>query len=194
METFTVQLRPAISITLPRMLNPDETRKLQHRIVPAPCGNPVQNLAGMRLLAQLRGRPVCTDIRQLTALDSALKCSHAKVQFMPSERCSVYVSMHGRFLLAFCAHCKDFVAASSELGSIAIAARAHRCEATAVSQAPAQDRSCGALAEGHGRDCLTPAISVAAKAFDRGPTVFPQLPPLERRFPAVSTESCRPHS
>jgi hypothetical protein len=127
---------PWDSIALPRMLNPDGTRKLQHQFVPAPCGNPVQNLAGMRLLAQLRCRPICTEIPQLTVLDSALKCTHAKVQLMPSERCSVYVSMHGRFLLAFCAHCKDFVAASSELGSIAIAARAHRCEATLSRKLP----------------------------------------------------------
>jgi hypothetical protein len=55
---------------------------------------------------------------------------------MPGERCSVYVSMHGPFLLAFCAQCKDFVAASAELGSIAIAARAHRCEATMSRKLP----------------------------------------------------------
>jgi hypothetical protein len=47
---------------------------------------------------------------------------------MPSERGSVYVSIHGRFFLSFCADCKDFVAASAGLGSIAIAARAHRCK------------------------------------------------------------------
>jgi len=55
---------------------------------------------------------------------------------MPSERCSVYVSIHGRVFLAFCAHCKDFVAASAELGSIAIAARAHRCEAAMSRKLP----------------------------------------------------------
>ena len=55
---------------------------------------------------------------------------------MPSECCSVYVAMHGRFFLAFCAHCKDFVAASAELGSIAIAARAHGCESTMSRKLP----------------------------------------------------------
>lgn len=55
---------------------------------------------------------------------------------MPSERYSVYVSMHGRLFLAFCAHCKNFVAASAELGGIAIAARAHRCEATMSRKLP----------------------------------------------------------
>lgn len=39
----------------------------------------------------------------------------------------VYVSIHGRFFLAFCANCNHFVAGSAELGGIAIAARAHRC-------------------------------------------------------------------
>lgn len=55
---------------------------------------------------------------------------------MAGERPSVYVSTHGRLFLAFCAHCKDFVAASAELGSIAIAARAHRCEATMSRKLP----------------------------------------------------------
>jgi hypothetical protein len=41
---------------------------------------------------------------------------------------TVYVSTHGRFLLAFCADCSHFVAASTELGAIAIATRAHRCD------------------------------------------------------------------
>ena len=55
---------------------------------------------------------------------------------MASERCSVYLSRHERVFLAFCADCKDFVAASAELGSIAIAARAHRCEATMSRKLP----------------------------------------------------------
>jgi len=88
----------------------------------------VQNLAKMRMLGQLRCRPDCTNIRPLTAPDLALRYATAKVQSMPSDRCGVYVSIHGRFFLAFCAQCEDFVAASAELGSLAIAARAHRCE------------------------------------------------------------------
>jgi len=55
---------------------------------------------------------------------------------MASERPSVYVSIHERVFLAFCADCKDFVAASAELGSIAIAARAHRCAATMSRKLP----------------------------------------------------------
>ena len=55
---------------------------------------------------------------------------------MPSEQCSVYVSTHGRFFLAFCAQCTDFVAASAELGRIAIAARAHSCEGTMSRKLP----------------------------------------------------------
>jgi hypothetical protein len=42
----------------------------------------------------------------------------------------VQVSMHGRFFLSFCAACNHFVAASTEFGWIAIAARAHRCGGT----------------------------------------------------------------
>jgi hypothetical protein len=55
---------------------------------------------------------------------------------MAGERCCVYVSIHGRVFLAFCEDCKDFVAASAELGSIAIAARAHRCESTMSRKLP----------------------------------------------------------
>jgi hypothetical protein len=55
---------------------------------------------------------------------------------MPSERSSVYVCRHGRFFLAFCADCNDFVAASAELGRIAIAARAHRCKITRSRKPP----------------------------------------------------------
>ena len=40
---------------------------------------------------------------------------------------SVYVSIHEGIFLALCAECDHFVAASAELGSIAIATRAHRC-------------------------------------------------------------------
>lgn len=47
---------------------------------------------------------------------------------MPSlPRASVSVSMHRGFILAFCAECKHFVGASTEIGGIAIAARAHHC-------------------------------------------------------------------
>ena len=55
---------------------------------------------------------------------------------MANEQRSVYVSMHGRILLAFCTDCKDFVAGSAELGGIAIAARAHRCQATVSRKLP----------------------------------------------------------
>jgi hypothetical protein len=41
---------------------------------------------------------------------------------------NVYVSTYGRFILAICAECNHFVAASAGLGRIAIAARAHRCD------------------------------------------------------------------
>jgi hypothetical protein len=49
-------------------------------------------------------------------------------QVMSAERTtSYYLATHECFILAFCADCNHFVAASTELGRIAIAARAHRC-------------------------------------------------------------------
>ena len=59
-----------------------------------------------------------------------------KVQSMSSGRASVYVYNYGRVFLAFCADCQDFVAASAKLGGIAVAARAHRCEARMLRKPP----------------------------------------------------------
>jgi hypothetical protein len=52
------------------------------------------------------------------------------------ESSTVYVSMYGRCFLAFCANCNNFLAASAEFGRIAIAARAHQCDAAATRKLP----------------------------------------------------------
>jgi hypothetical protein len=52
------------------------------------------------------------------------------------QSATVYVSIHGRCFLAFCDECKNFVAASAELGRIAIAARAHQCDVTTSRKLP----------------------------------------------------------
>ena len=52
-----------------------------------------------------------------------------KVQSMLGQQTTgFYLSRHECFILAFCAECNHFVAASTKIGRIAIAARAHRCD------------------------------------------------------------------